>query len=240
MSEKQRELISPTEISEDAGKTWLSFLRNTIRNHYKILVRLKGEATLVIFDHIDGETIVHTENLDLESKLWELPENEKNKLLYDMPPWKISNIIPPDFVQEKPDTFQFSIRSTEIDEYALFLEKLHIPDKTALTKRKTRNSNKELHRIFSRAFKSYYNKHNIFPQYKIVWQNIYEDVQKDQGTFTERRTYDPNEHIEKIDPGDDPRPILEWVDAKNDRVGVFELKSLPQVLTKLRKNLPLM
>ena len=240
MSEKQRELISLTEISEDAGLTWINFLRKTIRSRYKIFVRLKGEATLHIVDHIEGKTIVHTENLNLESEIWELPENEKNKFLYDMPPWKISNIIPPDFVQEKPDTFQFSISSTEIDEYALFLEKPALPDRTALTKRRTRNSNKELHKIFSRAFKSYYNKHNIFPQYKIVWQNIYEDVQKDQGTFTERRTYDPNEHIEKIDPVDDPRPILEWVDAKNDRVGVFELKSLPQVLTKLRKNLPLM
>ena len=63
MSEKQRDLIPLTEISEDAGKTWLSFLRKKIRNQNKILVGLKGNATLHIFDHVGEETIVHTKNL---------------------------------------------------------------------------------------------------------------------------------------------------------------------------------
>ena len=72
------------------------------------------------------------------------------------------------------------------------------------------------------------------PQYKQVWQVIYDDVAKStkNETLAEHRQFDPKEHIENIDPVDLPQNTkLYWIIATAGgnvySQGDYALVSLP-------------
>ena len=85
------------------------------------------------------------------------------------------------------------------------------------------------------------------PGYTDVWKIIHDEVRaeqllKDDGKISPKRTYDPHDHIERIDPIHAPDPQLHWVIAGSDynagKQGSYGLGSLPSLLWRLKKNPP--
>ena len=107
--------------------------------------------------------------------------------------------------------------------------------------------NPELHKIFWRAFSSLQNE-DLEPEYKQVWDAVHQEVKdeelsRDEIGFPEKRTFDPHDHIETIDPVNAPHPKLQWLIAGSgsriSQQGSYSLSSLPSLLSKLKKNPPI-
>jgi hypothetical protein len=106
-------------------------------------------------------------------------------------------------------------------------------------------TNPELHKIFWRAFVFLRDEDGLEPQYKQVWQVIYDDVAKStkNETLAEHRQFDPKEHIETIDPvGLTQTTKLCWLIATaggevSDQ-GSYILHSLPKLLNRLKNSPP--
>ena len=107
--------------------------------------------------------------------------------------------------------------------------------------------NPELHKIFWRAFSSLQNG-DLEPEYKQVWDAVHQEVKDeelsmDEIGFPEKRTFDPHDHIETIDPVNAPHPKLQWLIAGSgsriSQQGSYSLSSLPSLLSKLKKNPPI-
>ena len=100
-----------------------------------------------------------------------------------MPPWHITSVVPPDIVQEDPKHFQFQFRGESINENDLFLlvpatdktenKKTAETEHQAIKKTGQRAGN-ELHKVFWRAFVAYREENNVNPEYKHVWEMIYD------------------------------------------------------------------
>jgi len=110
---------------------------------------------------------------------------------------------------------------------------------------KNRKSNPEIHKIFWRAFNFLLEKYNREPEYKEVWQVIFDDVENSdiKDSLAERREFDPSEIIEKIDPiGMTNTTKLFWLVAtaggEISSQGYYSLSSLPSLINKLKKNPP--
>ncbi len=245
-----------TVLAIKLGIQWHVLLDDSVRSQKSVFVRLKGQGTLFTIDKIDDETPNVTDNkIDLKMQLWKLPEDELKKMLIDLPPWRIYNVVPFSYVLEKPQTFQFQIVPESIDENDLFLLKPtdetlnQTTDETEhlAIKKIGKRSNKELHKIFWRAFTSLRVEHAFDPKTKEVWEIIHDEVREGQllmgdGKIPLKRTYDPHDHIERIDPIHAPDPQLHWVIAGSDynagKQGSYGLGSLPSLLWRLKKNPP--
>ena len=257
MSE-EKEKYSLAELSEDAGLSWKNYLSKAIRKGIDVFARLKGQGTLTILDEVDSETMQPIfKNLDMKNQLWELPYRELEKLMIDMPPWHITSVVPPDIVQEDPKHYQFQFRGESINENDLFLlvpatDKTlnQTTDKTEhqAIKKIGKRSNKELHRIFWRAFTSLRDESGFDPKSKEVWQIIYDELKAEdqfrgKKEHQPERTYDPRDHIEVIDSVNMPSPKLQWImsaetDSRISEQGTYSLISLPALLYKLKKKPP--
>ena len=110
---------------------------------------------------------------------------------------------------------------------------------------KNKKSNPELHKIFWRAFVHLRDKDEfpVEPQYKQVWQAIYDDVNNSdiEDSLTEHRKFDPKDIIEKIDSiGITKTTKLFWLFAtaggETLSQGDYSLSSLPSLLNKLKKS----
>ena len=111
-----------TVLAIKLGIHWHVLLDDSVRSQKSVFVRLKGQGTLFTINKIDDETPNVTDNkIDLKMQLWKLPEDELKKMLIDLPPWRIYNVVPFSYVLEKPQTFQFQIVPESIDENDLFL-----------------------------------------------------------------------------------------------------------------------
>jgi hypothetical protein len=117
--------------------------------------------------------------------------------------------------------------------------------KQSVKTRKSNKSNPELGLIFWRAFKYLENDQSSEPQYKQVWETVYDEVETERQLnepIPKKRTYDPHEHILTIDSIDTPTPKLNWlIGGTNGRVikqGTFSLSSLPSMMTKLKRTPP--
>ena len=246
-----------TVLAIKLGIHWHVLLDDSVRSQKSVFVRLKGQGTLFTINKIDDETPNVTDNkIDLKMQLWKLPEDELKKMLIDLPPWRIYNVVPFSYVLEKPQTFQFQIVPESIDENDLFLlmptdETLNqTTDETEhrAIKKIGKRSNKELHRIFWRAFTSLRDESGFDPKSKEVWQIIYDELKAEdqfRGKKETRpeRTYDPRDQIEVIDSVNMPSPKLQWIiaattDSRISEQGTYSLESLPALLSKLKKNPP--
>jgi len=256
MSE-EKEMYSLAELSEDAGLSWKNYLSKAIRKGLDVFARLKGQGTLTILDEVDYETMQATfKNVDMKNQLWKLPYSELEKLMIDMPPWDITSVVPPDIVQEDPKHFQFQFRGESINENDLFLliptdESVNqTTDETEhrAIKKIGKRSNKELHRIFWRAFTSLRDESGFDPKSKEVWQIIYDELKAEdqfrgKKGIRPERTYDPRDHIDVIDSVNMPSPKLQWIisattDSRISEQGTYSLESLPALLSKLKKTPP--
>ena len=110
---------------------------------------------------------------------------------------------------------------------------------------KNKKSNPELHKIFWRAFVHLRDKDEfpVEPQYKQVWQAIYDDVNNSdiEDSLAEHRKFDPKDIIEKIDSiGITKTTKLFWLFAtaggETLSQGDYSLSSLPSLLNKLKKS----
>ena len=108
--------------------------------------------------------------------------------------------------------------------------------------RKTKYStSKEVQNIFSRAFKKLRKNNNgEDPTYKEVWDTVYDEYELSKennlgGGLPPRSEYDENEYIEYIESSDKPNPSLGWYIDMDKSSGTYHLKSLPSLLTKLKK-----
>ena len=108
---------------------------------------------------------------------------------------------------------------------------------------KNKKSNPELHKIFWRAFVHLRDKDEfpVEPQYKQVWQAIYDDVNNSdiEDSLAEHRKFDPKDIIEKIDSiGIMKTTKLFWLVAtaggETLSQGDYSLSSLPSLLNKLK------
>jgi len=108
---------------------------------------------------------------------------------------------------------------------------------------KNKKSNPELHKIFWRAFVHLRDKDEfpVEPQYKQVWQAIYDDVNNSdiEDSLAEHRKFDPKDIIEKIDSiGITKTTKLFWLFAtaggETLSQGDYSLSSLPSLLNKLK------
>lgn len=245
-----------TVLAIKLGIQWHVLLDDSVRSQKSVFVRLKGQGTLFIINKIDDETPNVTDNkIDLKMQLWKLPEDELKKMLIDLPPWRIYNVVPFSYVLEKPQTFQFQIVPESIDENDLFLLKPtdetlnQTTDETEhqAIKKIGKQSNKELHRIFWRAFISLRDEHGFDPKSKEVWDIIHDEVRaeqmiKDDYKIPPKRTYDPHDHIEIIDSVNVPKPKLQWLihgsDSRINAQGSYGFGSLPSLLWRLKNNPP--
>jgi hypothetical protein len=110
---------------------------------------------------------------------------------------------------------------------------------------KIKKSNPELHKIFWRVFVHLRDKDEfpVEPQYKQVWQAIYDDVNNSdiEDSLAEHRKFDPKDIIEKIDSiGIMKTTKLFWLVAtaggETLSQGDYSLSSLPSLLNKLKKS----
>ena len=148
------------------------------------------------------------------------------------------------YLHEEDRTVKVVAKKSDID----LLPKLTVVSKKVVRSKATvrkGKSNPELHKIFWRAFVLLRDEDGLEPQYKQVWQAIYDDFVKStsQETLAEHRQYDPKEHIETIDPVGLPQTTkLCWVIATaggevSDQ-GSYILHSLPKLLNRLKNSPP--
>ena len=117
----EKEKIRLTVLARKSDTHWQNLLDDYFRFQKAVFVRLKGQGTLTVFDRIDNETKEATfQKVDLKIQLWKLPDRELEQMILDLPPWKISSVLPPAPVQAKPQTFQFEIVPETVDENDLF------------------------------------------------------------------------------------------------------------------------
>ena len=118
----EKEKIRLTVLARKSDIHWQNLLDDSFRFQKAVFVRLKGQGTLTVFDKIDNETKEATfQKVDLKIQLWKLPDRELEQMILDLPPWKISSVLPPAPVQAEPQTFQFEIVPETVDENDLFL-----------------------------------------------------------------------------------------------------------------------
>ena len=104
---------------------------------------------------------------------------------------------------------------------------------------------KELHYIFWRAFKGLKEINNgKDPTFREVWDTVYnEHEQLNENNFggglLPRSEYDESEIIELMESSKQPNPSLKWYIYKDKSSGVYLLKSLPALLSILKKHPPL-
>jgi hypothetical protein len=108
--------------------------------------------------------------------------------------------------------------------------------------RKTKYSkSKEVQNIFSRAFKKLRKINNgEDPTYREVWDTVYNEHEQSRennfgGGLPPRSEYDESEIIELMESSNQPNPSLRWYILMDKSSGVYLLKSLPSLLTKLKK-----
>ena len=148
------------------------------------------------------------------------------------------------YLHEEDRTVKVVAKISDID----LLPKLTVVSKKVVRSKATvrkGKSNPELHKIFWRAFVFLRDEDGLEPQYKQVWQVIYDDVAKStkNETLAEHRQFDPKEHIETIDPVGLPQNTkLFWIIATAGgdvySQGDYALVSLPSLLNKLKNNPP--
>ena len=169
--------------------------------------------------------------------------------MIDTPPWNIISVVPPDIVKEDPKHYQFQFQGESINENDLFFvrttnktvnQKTDETEHRAIKKTGQRAGN-ELHKVFWRAFVAFREENNINPEYKQVWQMIYDDFQHhSESPYQERPNYDINEIIVTIDPVNVPSPKLNWEIRQKGKADTYDLRaSLPSLLSRLKKNPPL-
>jgi hypothetical protein len=115
-------------------------------------------------------------------------------------------------------------------------------DKVKNIRKKT---NPEIYKIFWRTIIFLRENFSRDPNYKEVWQAIFDDVKKSdlEDSLAVRREFDPNEIIEKIDTIGIPKTTkLFWIIAtaggETSSQGDYSLSSLPSLITKLKKDPP--
>ena len=242
--------ISLTELAEDLGKTPLSYLKKVIKNRKDVFVRLRGNGAI-----IEGKKLEDYHKISLQVQLWRLPRKEIIKMMFEKPPWVITSIFPPDIVIGNPK-LRFTVNNVEsVDENDLFFVRTTnktVNQKTEKTEHQAikkigKQSNKELHIIFWRAFTSLRNEKGFDPKSKEVWQIIHDEVRaehmiKEDYKIPPKRTYDPHDHIEVIDSVNMPKPKLQWlIHGSNSRIkaqGSYCFGSLPSLLWRLKNNPP--
>ena len=108
--------------------------------------------------------------------------------------------------------------------------------------RKTKYStSKEVQNIFSRAFKKLKKINNgEDPTYREVWDTVYNEYEQSKennfgGGLPPRSEYDESEIIEFMESSYQPNPSLGWYIDMDKSSGTYHLKSLPSLLTKLKK-----
>ena len=148
------------------------------------------------------------------------------------------------YLHEEDRTVKVVAKKSDID----LLPKLTVVSKKVVRSKATvrkGKSNPELHKIFWRAFVFLRDEDGLEPQYKQVWQVIYDDVAKStkNETLAEHRQFDPKEHIETIDPVGLPQTTkLCWVIAtaggEVSVQGSYILHSLPKLLNRLKNSPP--
>ena len=148
------------------------------------------------------------------------------------------------YLHEDDRTVKVVAKKSDID----LLPKLTVVSKKVVRSKATvrkGKSNPELHKIFWRAFVLLRDEDGLEPQYKQVWQAIYDDYAKStsQETLAEHRQFDPKEHIETIDPVGLPQTTkLCWVIAtaggEVSVQGSYILHSLPNLLNRLKNSPP--
>ena len=103
---------------------------------------------------------------------------------------------------------------------------------------------KELHYIFWRAFKELKKINNgKDPTYREVWDTVYyeHELAKENnfgGGLPPRSEYDESEIIELMESSNQPNPSLRWYILMDKSSGVYLLKSLPALLSILKKHPP--
>ena len=148
------------------------------------------------------------------------------------------------YLHAEDRTVKVVVKKSDID----LLPKLTVVSKKVSTSKATGRkgkTNPELHKIFWRAFVFLRDEDGLEPQYKQVWQVIYDDVAKStkNETLAEHRQFDPKEHIETIDPvGLTQTTKLCWLIATaggevSDQ-GSYILHSLPKLLNRLKNSPP--
>ena len=148
------------------------------------------------------------------------------------------------YLHEDDRTVKVVAKKSDID----LLPKLTVVSKKVVRSKATvrrGKTNPELHKIFWRAFVFLRDEDGLEPQYKQVWQVIYDDVAKStkNETLAEHRQFDPKEHIETIDPvGLTQTTKLCWLIATaggevSDQ-GSYILHSLPKLLNRLKNSPP--
>ncbi len=101
---------------------------------------------------------------------------------------------------------------------------------------------KELHYIFWRAFKGLKEINNgKDPTYREVWDTVYNEHEQSRennfgGGLPPRSEYDESEIIELMESSKQPNPSLKWYIYKDKSSGVYLLKSLPALLSILKKH----
>jgi len=148
------------------------------------------------------------------------------------------------YLHEEDRTVKVVAKKSDID----LLPKLTVVSKKVVRSKATvrkGKSNPELHKIFWRAFVLLRDEDGLEPQYKQVWQAIYDDYAKStsQETLAEHRQFDPKEHIETIDQvGLTQTTKLCWVIAtaggEVSVQGSYILHSLPNLLNRLKNSPP--
>ena len=148
------------------------------------------------------------------------------------------------YLHEEDRTVKVVAKKSDID----LLPKLTVVSKKVVRSKATvrkGKSNPELHKIFWRAFVLLRDEDGLEPQYKQVWQAIYDDYAKStsQETLAEHRQFDPKDHIETIDPVGLPQTTkLCWVIATAGGEifvqGSYILHSLPNLLNRLKNSPP--
>ena len=148
------------------------------------------------------------------------------------------------YLHEEDRTVKVVAKKSDID---LFPKLTVVSKKVVRSKATVRRgkSNPELHKIFWRAFLFLRDEDGLEPQYKQVWQVIYDDVAKStkNETLAEHRQFDPKDHIETIDPVGLPQTTkLCWVIAtaggEVSVQGSYILHSLPNLLNRLKNSPP--
>ena len=148
------------------------------------------------------------------------------------------------YLHEEDRTVKVVAKKSDID----LLPKLTVVSKKVVRSKATvrrGKTNPELHKIFWRAFVFLRDEDGLEPQYKQVWQAIYDDYAKStsQETLAEHRQFDPKDHIDTIDPVGLPQTTkLCWVIATaggdvSDQ-GSYKLNSLPNLLNRLKNSPP--